>query len=363
MAETTRVADNGSAVQTEGEVRILNGGRGFYTEERDELAKIYGKLAPGDHAEVEFTPAGAKYRLYNSSGEGFITAYPVFNGVSVLYDDMHLESFGEGSTGSFELVIEHCRQGRFEAATADGRRLYMGAGDVCVHNIDYGEINRSSMPYRHYHGCTIMIKDARDPTFAAFLKGAGINFEEISARTRAAGGFRLIGASERTERAFGGLYGAPEENRQGFLRLRVSDILLFLGGELKESAPAVKALHPDTAELIKQIERHIWRNLGGDLTVPALCAQFGMSATALKTHFKTMFGCPLHAYVNICRMQVAAVQLTESDMKIGEIARRAGFKNQSKFSQAFFRFSGCTPATWRRERRTADWAVNMPDLT
>lgn len=340
-------------------IRLINAGCGFESERREELGGIYNSLAAGDSAEVEFYEDRAVYRLHNAGGEGLITAYPAFNGVSVLYDDMHMETFGEGGTREFALTVEHCRQGRFEACLAGGRRIYLGAGDVCVHNMDYADISRSSMPYRHYHGCTVMIKDDSDELFRTFLTGAGIDFDSIVRATRAAGGVRVLRSNGRIDHIFGELY-RGEAGRQGFLRLKVTELLLFLSGELKESAVEEHALHPETAELIKGVERYLWSNLGGNLTVPALCARFGISATSLKMHFKTMYGCPLHAYVNTCRMQVAARMLTEGTAKIGEIAYSVGFCNASKFSRAFFKYSGCTPARWRAEKRTADWAFNRP---
>ena len=103
--------------------------------------EIYNEkyLREGDKISVEKKADCAVYRLSNAGGSGRITEYEIFEDVSVLFDDMHLESFGEGTRGAYALHIEHCKQGRFEAAFYDGRRFYLGAGDICVHNIDYGE--------------------------------------------------------------------------------------------------------------------------------------------------------------------------------------------------------------------------------
>lgn len=354
---------SGESDAKEGRVKVLNSGSGYVTEQREELAGIYCTLMPGDEAELEYREDCAVYRLHNAGGEGTITAYPVFDGVSLLLDDMHMESFGEGMSDSYPLIIEHCRQGRFEVAMKDGRRMYLGAGDVCVHNMDYGEISYSTMPYRHYHGCTIMIRHPHDGMFAAFLKGAGVDIERLIASTRAAGGIYLLRSSERIEHIFDEIYRAAPRDRQGYFRIKLVELLLFLSGENIAPPDSVAVLHPETAELIKRVERWLWANLGERITLSSLCSKFGLSATSLKTNFRVLYGCPLHAYLNTCRMQVAARLLSEGDMKISEVARSVGFTNGSKFSKAFLRYSGVSPRQWRQGGISRDWAFNRPQNT
>lgn len=135
---------------------------------------IYDKscLKEGDILETEYKEDCVIYRLSNDTGTGTVTEYPVFDGVSLLIDDMHMYAFGEGSSGSAMLVIEHCKEGRFEADFADGGQFYIGKGDICVHNMDYGEILFSAMPIRHYHGVTVMIRHDRDEEVLAAAKAA-----------------------------------------------------------------------------------------------------------------------------------------------------------------------------------------------
>lgn len=135
---------------------------------------IYDKscLKEGDRLETEYKEDCVIYRLSNDTGTGTVTEYPVFDGVSLLIDDMHMYAFGEGSSGSAMLVIEHCKEGRFEADFGDGRQFYIGKGDICVHNMDYGEILFSAMPIRHYHGVTVMIRHDRDEEVLAAAKAA-----------------------------------------------------------------------------------------------------------------------------------------------------------------------------------------------
>ena len=124
------------------------------------------KLREGDRAEAEHFADRDEYLLFNDGGTGRITVFPVFGGVNLLFDDMHMYSFGEGASGVQGIMIEHCRAGRFECSFRDGRQFYLGEGDLCVHNIDYDEVLNSTMPLRHYHGITVGISPGKDPLFS-----------------------------------------------------------------------------------------------------------------------------------------------------------------------------------------------------
>ncbi len=325
--------------------------------------EIYNEkyLREGDKISVEKKADCAVYRLSNAGGSGRITEYEIFEDVSVLFDDMHLESFGEGTRGAYALHIEHCKQGRFEAAFSDGRRFYLGAGDICVHNIDYGDIAESSMPYRHYHGITIMIKSAKDERFRELLAAIGVDFEKIAADTTAAGGLYIIRATERIEHIFDELYRVTPQNRTGYFKLKLLELLLFLSGTKHTATETQKHFLPkENADLLKKVELYLWENISLPLTIPRLSEIFGISPTSLKSGFRILYGCPIHAYLNICRMQTAAYKLVKTQEKIADIARQTGYKSESKFSKSFVRFSGKTPRDYRKDAILSDWSIISP---
>jgi AraC-like DNA-binding protein len=55
------------------------------------------------------------------------------------------------------------------------------------------------------------------------------------------------------------------------------------------------------------------------------------------------------AYIRRLRMSWAAERLASTKKPISEIALEAGFTDQSHFTRAFVKFSGNTPANYRRE--------------
>lgn len=320
-----------------------------------------GSVPDGDKLETVQSDGEIIYRLSNSGGEGMIRQYSVYDGVDVMFNDMHLTRFKEGGYGENFLMIEHCREGRFEAKFKDGRLMYMGAGDVCVHNVDYAEIVSSSMPIRHYHGITVIIRPDRDKVFENMLAFVGADLDGLAERVRNMGGIALIRLNERTEHIFDELYRLTDDNRMGYLRLKVPELLLFLNGaNLKEERIKERCLSKETSDILKSAELYIWQNIGGSLTIRVLAARCGMSETSFKNNFKVLYGCPIHEYINTVRMQIAAYKLVRTEEKISAIARSVGFKTENKFAARFAAFYGKTPREYRKNAVLSDWTVNSP---
>lgn len=320
-----------------------------------------GNMPAGDKMSVERGENCIIYHLSNSSGTGRITQYDVYDSVNVLYDDMHLTRFGEGSYGENFLMIEHCREGRFEAQFKDGRRMYMGAGDVCVHNVDYDEMVNASMPIRHYHGITIILQTEGDEALQKMLDFVGVDIKALAGRVRDMGGIALIRLNERTEHIFDEFYRVTERNRMGYLRLKVPEVLLFLSGEdLGKERVAARLMSSETSDLLKNAELYIWENLEKPLTIEKLSLLCNMSSTSFKSNFKLIYGCPVHQYVNTVRMQVAAYKLVRTSEKISAVARSVGFKTENKFAVRFAEFYGKTPREYRKSAVLSDWTVNSP---
>ena len=77
-------------------------------------------------------------------------------------------------------------------------------------------------------------------------------------------------------------------------------------------------------------------------------------ATDLARQFKAATGLPPHQYVIMRRVE-RAKQLLQAgtDLSLAEVAARAGFSDQSQFSQHFKRMVGVTPGQFRTPARIA----------
>lgn len=94
-------------------------------------------------------------------------------------------------------------------------------------------------------------------------------------------------------------------------------------------------------------------------TVKALARRSNMSRSAFCERFRDVVGQPPLQYVTEHRMQKACQYLHETELAIKQIATLVGYSSVSSFSNAFKRWVGSAPATFRRSRSTATPAPEM----
>lgn len=119
------------------------------------------------------------------------------------------------------------------------------------------------------------------------------------------------------------------------------------GPALAESAGGL------TAGQVRRVQDYIQAHLDSDLTLAALAAQTGLSPYHFARRFRTTTGTSPHQFVLRQRLAHAATLLRGGDHALAEIALASGFADQSHFTQAFKRWCGQTPSTYRREHRSA----------
>jgi len=85
-------------------------------------------------------------------------------------------------------------------------------------------------------------------------------------------------------------------------------------------------------------------------TVESLARAVGLSRSAFAARFAELVGQPPLEYIGRWRMTKAAELLRESDLPLGDVAERAGYRSEAAFSRAFKRHEGTAPATYRRQR-------------
>lgn len=86
-------------------------------------------------------------------------------------------------------------------------------------------------------------------------------------------------------------------------------------------------------------------------TVASLARQLGMSRSSFTARFRAAIGTSPIAYLTGLRLAQAAGSLATSTKPLGEIARAAGYDNESSFSKAFTRKRGQPPGEYRRSHR------------
>ncbi len=104
-------------------------------------------------------------------------------------------------------------------------------------------------------------------------------------------------------------------------------------------------LSPQT---MKRVNAYIRDTLDGDLSLARLSEIARLSTFHFVREFKRTIGLSPHAYVIRCRIEEARRLLRATRLPIAEVALRVGFGSQSSLTSAFRRFTGLTPAVFRR---------------
>lgn len=109
--------------------------------------------------------------------------------------------------------------------------------------------------------------------------------------------------------------------------------------------------NPDLSKQIQVCCDYIELNVEEKFTISDLAERAGYSEYYLSRKFKEETGVSLNNYINIAKAERAKLLLTITNDGIQEIADRLHFCSRSYFSKAFRRFTGVSPAKYRKERQ------------
>lgn len=108
---------------------------------------------------------------------------------------------------------------------------------------------------------------------------------------------------------------------------------------------AVSAKDPHELEFLQKLDKVIRRNLSNsDLQVNDICAEMGMSRTALFTKVKTVIGHSPNDYLRIYRLNEAKRLLEAKLWTIAEVAVKVGYNDPKYFSTSFKKQFGVSPS-------------------
>jgi AraC family transcriptional regulator len=102
---------------------------------------------------------------------------------------------------------------------------------------------------------------------------------------------------------------------------------------------------------LDRIDDFIDNNIERRISLSALADAGGLSATWFVRRFRLTTGLPPHQYALRRRVMHAQRLLSETDLSIAAIAFDCGFAHQEHLTRAFRKFSGTTPANYRRQHR------------
>ncbi len=289
-------------------------------------------------------------RLDDSSGEGFMTMYRVFDGVYLMFNDFHLEScLSQYQNAETLISIDHCREGRIEHINQFGGRYYMEAGDI---RIDRRVHHAGSIhfPLNHYHGMTIgFMKGIAEHSLAEAMPCLKTDLAALADKFCPDNKEFLLRDDERLNLLFSQLYRVPKLIRTDLYKLKIMELLILLDTVEPAAQTEERQYFPAAqTDKVKEIRALMISDLSQNYTVEELSAKFGIPAGTLRKVFRAVYGSPLYRYMRSYRMNYAAQLLvSQRDMRIADIAQQVGYDNASKFSAAFRDVMGTTPQEYR----------------
>jgi len=107
----------------------------------------------------------------------------------------------------------------------------------------------------------------------------------------------------------------------------------------------------DDGQRIRDAAEWLARDLASPPDVAELCERVGLTQYQLRAGFRHKFQSTPGAWLRLQRMERAARLLDETDETIAGIAFSVGYRNASRFADAFRRQHGVPPAEYRSRFR------------
>lgn len=293
------------------------------------------------------------FRFQNETGEGTITVYEVFPGVTLAYNDFHMSYYLSEFVPDREVFcIDHCREGRLEYPSGNNLYSYVEAGDLKLDR-RLTHVERFEMPLSHYHGAMVAIdlKIARR-TLPQEMRDFPVDVDSLCRKFCSGIYPAVIHEPASIEHIFGELYCVPEKIKKAYFKTKILELLLYLEAlELPESPVEKPYFYKAQVEKTKAVKRFLEDHMQENYTQEWLAREFDLSVTMLKNCFKSIYGTSIGNWILRYRMNYAAERLNDrSGPSIARLAGEVGYESQSKFAIAFRKVMGMSPTEYRNRK-------------
>lgn len=287
------------------------------------------------------------YRLPSPDGEVLLTAYPVFPGIEIIYNDVHAAScqLVRGRRPGL-LEINHCREGRIEHQYG-GRFCFLAPGDLSVSLRDACQ-GPASFPTGHYHGITVTVDPAHAPDcLSCLLEDVNVRPGLLAEKFCKESPYFAARSSAGVEHIFSQLYSVPEAVRKGYFKVKILELLLFLSVLPVSPSPVPRSYTAAQVRLAKEIGEYLLTHTEDRCTIAELAEHFNVTPSLLNSSFRGVYGMSPATFRRGQKMHGAAQLLRTTDRTVLDIAGQYGYDNASKFAKAFRDVIGVSPAAYR----------------
>lgn len=108
---------------------------------------------------------------------------------------------------------------------------------------------------------------------------------------------------------------------------------------------------PQRSEFIRHMDNFIQGNIGNEISIDDICAEFHIRRTRMYSIAKDYLGCSIALYIRKQRIKHALKLLEETDETVTDIAYTVGFSDYGHFSRVFRKLVGISARDYRKQNR------------
>lgn len=292
---------------------------------------------------------GIRSSFVKSHSMNHIKTVELYPGIELSYLTLTTDHFSVHHAALDHILeINYCHSGRIGWEMGNGNSVYLGQKDFSLHTMKSCADSVMSLPNGDYEGLIISI-DLRELTDnpPEALSGTGITGTFLYDKFCKNSPITSLAGNEQTESIFSAFYGQPELLQLAWQKIKVLEILLYLGGLKIVPKNCLTEYQSEQVDIIRKIHKQLTEHMEQRFTIESLSKQYLINPTTLKTMFKSVYGTSIAAHMKEHRMEKAAKLLRETRLSIAEIAESVGYDSQSRFTAAFKEYSGKLPRDYR----------------
>ena len=287
-----------------------------------------------------------------TAGKGKMIAYQVFPGIQLSLNDSLCEQVSfQHESHAHILEINHCQTGRIGWNFNNGTSVYLGTGDLCLHSMECCADSVMMFPLGYCESISVSINlDELKQHPVPVLQESSVSIDQLERNFCRPDKSIALASSPAIDGIFRPLYTVPPEIHLPYFKLKVQELLLYLG-YLNPNPSGLTQYCSRQTSLIKDIHTLLTGHLDRRFTIDELSKKYLINTSSLKEVFKGVYGLPIATYMKEYRIRKSMELLRQTDDSIAEIAAKVGYESQGKFTKAFKDSTRITPSVYRKNFR------------
>ena len=167
------------------------------------------------------------FQMMGGTGDGSMTQYDLYPGITLMYNDFHMEDYDSDLTITGDLLcIDYCRQGRMEYPAGPDAYSYVEAGDL---KLDRRLEHRGHFvfPLSHYHGITVGLELPRAAqALAEWVRDFPVDLYRLRDKYCSGPHPKVLHGAPSLDHIFQELYAVPEQIKLPYVRIKTLELLL-----------------------------------------------------------------------------------------------------------------------------------------